>query len=307
MEILPDFIYTVSMDPSYVAFFSYARADDVDGILTDIRRDLESEIQLRLGESSVQVFQDRDDIEPGEEWERRLETALKEAVFLVPVITPYFYSSSFCRTEFLRFLHKARAQGEDARIVPIYWRKSVAPESEPEAIEVEAAIGRLQHLDWRPVRRQEVPATEMINELAQLLAKRYSEVRKQMSKAAGGEQLSIEKRDYLTENWLPRLAKQLGRFRWLVGCVAASLAAVVTFLAYQTLFLKSFGSAEIYALISILTLASLLAPCIGKLDSCNGALSNVVWCLSERNLTALVMVLEDSSCFGDAGKLPTNV
>ena len=96
---------TVLMPSRYVAFFSYTHADDEhdEGLLSSVRARLESELRLALGDRDVQIFQDRDDLNPGDVWEARLAKALDEAVYLIPVITPSFFASEFCRKEFMRF------------------------------------------------------------------------------------------------------------------------------------------------------------------------------------------------------------
>ncbi len=182
--------YTRSMDAYFVAFFSYTHADDeIDhGILSKIRERLEKALQANLGSPGAQVFQDRDDIELGDLWEARLTKATDEAVFLIPIITPSFYNSKFCRMEFMRFWSKAKANPESARIIPILWRDGlpvgdVAGKDAPEVIE---AVKALQHDDWQNLRLHDVKDREMrqkIEELARLLADRYQSTQAELAKA----------------------------------------------------------------------------------------------------------------------------
>ncbi len=45
------------------------------------------------------VFQDRNDLEWGQNWQDRIENSLEEVTFLIPVITPSFFNSPACQKE----------------------------------------------------------------------------------------------------------------------------------------------------------------------------------------------------------------
>lgn len=145
------------MSERYVAFFSYTHADDEgdDGLLSSVRGRLENELRLTLGDREVRIFQDRDDLNPGDVWEARLAKALDEAAYLIPVITPSFFASEICRREFMRFWDKANADPGSARIIPIYWRKhfpldGVLPPTDDPLLK---AVRSIQYDDWRDVRQ----------------------------------------------------------------------------------------------------------------------------------------------------------
>ncbi len=165
----------------YVAFFSYTHADDEhdNGVLSSVRERLENELRLTLGDREVKIFQDRDDLSPGDVWEARLAKALDEAAYLIPVITPLFFASAICRKEFMRFWEKAKADSTSARIIPLYWRthfpiEGLLPAGDDELLK---AVRAIQYDDWRDVRpldisdrrlRQKIEATAID------LALRYS-------------------------------------------------------------------------------------------------------------------------------------
>ena len=168
------------MATHYVAFFSYTRADDDfdHGLLTKVRERLESSLRLALGRRDIEIFQDRDDIEPGDAWEARLQKAIDEAVFLIPVITPSFFASEFCRKEFLRFWEKAQADPNTARIIPLYWREHFPLEGIIRSAEddILSAVKALQYDDWRAARRAGLAASQMsdkIEEMSRRLAIKY--------------------------------------------------------------------------------------------------------------------------------------
>ncbi|WP_421858740.1 toll/interleukin-1 receptor domain-containing protein [Oricola sp.] len=104
-----------------IAFFSYARHDDMSssGLLSKIRMKLETEIQAYSGEAELEVFQDTDDIEPGDEWEERLRDAIDGSAFFLPVITPFYFSRPACRRELETWLANYKSAEERKRIIPI--------------------------------------------------------------------------------------------------------------------------------------------------------------------------------------------
>lgn len=134
-----------------VAFFSYTRADDraSDGRLTAIRDELERRMRTAMGDQSVDIFQDTDDIKHGEDWRERLEEALRNAVFLIPVVTPSYFASRNCMIELDLFRKREADLGRDDMILPIYWIKDLAADHGHIMTEQQAFIHSRQSLDWR--------------------------------------------------------------------------------------------------------------------------------------------------------------
>jgi formylglycine-generating enzyme required for sulfatase activity len=167
------------METNYVAMFSYTHADDAydSGLLSKVRERLEAALRLTLGRQDIMIFQDRDDLEPGDDWEERLAHAIDHAICLIPVITPSFFASEYCRREFNLFLEKAQ-DADQARIIPIYWRahQPLDTPSPVTADPVLLAVRGLQLDDWRPVRLLDIserPLREKIEAMAQGIAHRY--------------------------------------------------------------------------------------------------------------------------------------
>ena len=108
-----------------VAFFSYARHDDsaVNGLLSKIRSRLEIEVRVRAGEEDVEVFQDTDDIDPGDIWESKLRNAIDDSAVFLPVITPFYFTRSACRRELEIWLSNYKSDKERKRIIPIRFLK----------------------------------------------------------------------------------------------------------------------------------------------------------------------------------------
>ena len=137
-----------------VAFMSYAHHDDGDGRLTKFRERLARELRSQTG-IEMEIFQDSDTIQLGEKWRRRLDHGLAESTFLLPIVTPSFLTSSYCRDELETFLRHERELDRDDLILPVYYidceafRTSSA--GAPEARTLNTILER-QYFDWRGLR-----------------------------------------------------------------------------------------------------------------------------------------------------------
>jgi hypothetical protein len=114
--------YESMVEREPVAFFSYVRSDDDHdaGKISELRQHLEGEVKMQTGRP-FHIFQDRNDIRWGEQWKERIEDALFGVTFLIPILTPSYFRSHACRTEFETFLVRERALGEERLILPIYY------------------------------------------------------------------------------------------------------------------------------------------------------------------------------------------
>ena len=103
------------------AFLSYTRIDDRrdGGRITNLREQLSGEVQMQTGQA-FEIFQDVKDIEWGQSAAARIEIALDEVTFLIPILTPSFFNSQACRDEVLRFLEHERRLDRNDLILPIY-------------------------------------------------------------------------------------------------------------------------------------------------------------------------------------------
>jgi hypothetical protein len=82
------------------AFMSYARFEDAhdNGQLSMFRERLAAEIQIQTG-LEFPIFQDRNDIAWGQNWQQRVEDALDVTTLLLVIITPGLFQSPACRAE----------------------------------------------------------------------------------------------------------------------------------------------------------------------------------------------------------------
>jgi len=91
-------------------FWSYAHADDKNdgGAVVRLAKRVMSEYALLSGEW-LRLFIDRD-LEWGDEWKRRIDQALQETTFFIPIITPTYFISEECRRE-LASIHRLHPAG----------------------------------------------------------------------------------------------------------------------------------------------------------------------------------------------------
>jgi hypothetical protein len=133
------------------AFISYARRDDAaySRRITGLRQKLEGMVASAIGQD-FEIFQDCEGIAWGQRWRSRLDEALEEALFLIPILTPSYFNSQACRAELETFLELERRSGRKDRILSLYFL--TAPVYEQKNDPLAAILGERQHRDWRHLR-----------------------------------------------------------------------------------------------------------------------------------------------------------
>src|SRR2546430_17596746 len=114
-------------------FLSYVRDDDQhdSGRLTEIAKRVAGEVRMQSGEK-FEIFQDRNDILWGQQWKQRIDDSVDGATFLIPIITPGFLKSLYCRAELERFLKREKHLKREDLILPIYYVNCPILKDEPE-------------------------------------------------------------------------------------------------------------------------------------------------------------------------------
>jgi len=138
-----------------IAFLSYVRNDDDHdgGRITQFRQRLEGEVRMQTGKA-FPIFQDRNDLSWGQRWSERIEQSLNDVTFLIPIITPSFFESPACRSEFEIFLKKEKLLGMNNLILPIYYVTSDQMDGryKTESDVVVNTLSERQWTDWRDFR-----------------------------------------------------------------------------------------------------------------------------------------------------------
>ncbi len=88
------------MPDTPAAFMSYVRFNDEhdDYQLSQFRERLGAEVRAQTGED-FPIFQDRNDIAWGQNWQQRIDGALDVVTLLLVIITPSFFRSPACEAE----------------------------------------------------------------------------------------------------------------------------------------------------------------------------------------------------------------
>jgi MoaA/NifB/PqqE/SkfB family radical SAM enzyme len=148
------------------AFLSYAHSDNDKRWITNFASSLEKEVRDQLGDryGAFKIFVDRNDIGWGSEWRSRIESALIEATFLIPVLSPSYFTSPYCDKEFITFYRKLNERNRKRQILPLLLRTiDHLPKSEAVKLALE-----FQHSDWSAIRRSPPNSKKVRSELERL-------------------------------------------------------------------------------------------------------------------------------------------
>jgi hypothetical protein len=160
-----------------VGFWSYVREDD-EGDHRRIRAladDLREQYRIQTAEK-LELFIDRESIEWGEAWKKRIDTAIAGTTFFIPIITPSYLLSPECRRELLKFVREAERLGLAQLLMSVYWVTVPALEGNPEESDDEA-IRFLAKYNWQDLRdeRLEERDSSAYRKAVSALAKKLSE------------------------------------------------------------------------------------------------------------------------------------
>jgi parallel beta-helix repeat protein len=156
------------------AFMSYVRFDDQhdDGQLSLCRERLAAEVRAQTGEEFA-IFQDRNDIAWGQNWQHRIDEALDAVTLLLVIITPSLFRSPACRAEFAKFLERERVLGQADLILPVYYisAREMDDPGVREADEMAAVLAARQLADWRELRFEPFTSPLVRKAVAQLASR----------------------------------------------------------------------------------------------------------------------------------------
>src|SRR5260370_5484170 len=161
----------MSKDP--VGFLSYVRDDDAHerGRLSEVAKRLSGEVRLQTGEQ-FGIFQDRNDIQWGQQWKERIEDSLNGVTFLIPIITPGFFKSTPCRAELERFLKRETDLKRNDLILPVYYVNCpiLHDDEKRKADRLAMIIAERQYADVRELRFEPMTSPEVGRMLAKMAA-----------------------------------------------------------------------------------------------------------------------------------------
>ena len=157
------------MEPQAIAFMSYAHADDRQKRVSRFRERLSEEVEVQTGKE-FPIFQDRIDIQWGEDWKDRIKKSLNESVFLIPILTPSFFNSSACREEVELFLQREKALKRNDLILPVYFVDCdvLNDKAQLNSDGLAQEINKHQRVDWREFRLLSYEETEVNRAITRL-------------------------------------------------------------------------------------------------------------------------------------------
>ena len=179
------------------AFWSYVQKDnDGDhGRILALSEDLRERYRIQTGEE-LELFVDREDVEWGAAWKRRIDTAISGTTFFIPVITPSYFKSQACREELLTFTRTAERLGLGELVMSVYWVDVPELKDDPER-STDDAIRIIAKYNWEDLRqaslenRDSAPYRKAVAKLAVELAKRAASV--QMVDDVPREEVPVER------------------------------------------------------------------------------------------------------------------
>jgi hypothetical protein len=172
-------------------FWSYAHEDDKldGGAILELARLIAEEYNLISGEP-LELFVDRDSIAWGEEWRSRIDGALTQTTFFIPIITPRYFTRPECCRELLEFTAKAKSLGVQELLLPILYvePQDFSMESQDEAV---LLIAKTQYVDWRTNRLAEFSSREYRSSV-NALARRLLEIARTVSENQFNRELKTD-------------------------------------------------------------------------------------------------------------------
>jgi hypothetical protein len=159
------------VNPSHIAFLSYARNDDAHerGRLSELRELLSGEVAAQSGDP-FEIFQDKEDISWGQQWQERIKQSLDSVTFLIPILTPRFFRSEACRDELEQFLKRERELKRGDLIMPLYYIDTPILNDQIKRTNdaLASVIYSRQYWDWRKLRFESLDSKQVRETIAKM-------------------------------------------------------------------------------------------------------------------------------------------
>lgn len=217
---------------------SYAHKNDIrdNGKLSRFRQNLEDEIGVQTGDS-FQVLQDRTHLEPGFRWDESIWELLDRATLFIPVLTPDYYASDWCRREFEHFYQKKPAISRRPLIYPLYYIpcEQIPNRTRYDRESMEFKLGGYTYADWRKLRHRSLRerlVQQRLTNMAERIRGIFARLESMSSKSLANEDIldppdspvrSLDMADAVgfgppfDTRMLPRAPKFFGRSTELAG------------------------------------------------------------------------------------------
>ncbi len=152
----------------YEAFMLYTSFDNEHNMqaLEQMCTALSKEVQAHTGKP-FRIFQDVEGIKWGQKRAQVIDDVIKDVKFLIPVITPSFFTNEHCRHVLQAFLTREQEQGRNDLVLPVRYMESPRLEDLKQADDsLMRDIAERHPADWRDLRFSEMNAQEARQMLA---------------------------------------------------------------------------------------------------------------------------------------------
>jgi hypothetical protein len=155
-----------------IGFWSYAHEDDAaeGGRIVRLRERIQAEYKMLTG-SSLDIVVDREHLNWGQNFRARLESAIEDTSFFIPILTETYFQSNECRREFQQFVASARELGLERLVMSIRY-SAVRDLSEDSRDTLKALAATMQYENWQDLRLEDEDSKAYrigVNRLAQRL------------------------------------------------------------------------------------------------------------------------------------------
>lgn len=138
-------------------FWSYVHADDEaeGGRIVRLANDVKIQFQMLTGDS-IALFLDKDAIEWGEDWRKKIDSSLASIAFFIPVMTPRYFMSAECRRELRFFAQRATRLGIKELVLPLLYVDVPSLRDETTTDDLIELVRTFQWEDWTELRFEDV-------------------------------------------------------------------------------------------------------------------------------------------------------
>ena len=201
-------------------FWSYVHEDDKAERerISELAKDVVEQYKMITG-NTIELFLDKNDIEWGDTWRKKIDNNLESVEFFIPVITPRYFISPSCRLELSQFIRKANKLGRLELLLPLYYLDvPLLNSDEPTEDDLICEVREIQWQDWRDLRFKSVTSEEYRRGV-DAMATRLAEVNKNLEKINADEatlEMDSETEDE-DEDDTPGTIDRLARWEEVMG------------------------------------------------------------------------------------------
>ncbi|MFH0736477.1 MAG: toll/interleukin-1 receptor domain-containing protein [bacterium] len=114
----------------YDIFISYARKDNINGRVTELKEQIEKQYAQNAG-TNLKIFFDTEQIKSMDDFNDRILTPLKEAAILVIILSPNYLESEYCNGETIEYLKYEYARGSQNNNVAVIYFNEITGFEDP--------------------------------------------------------------------------------------------------------------------------------------------------------------------------------